>query len=142
MPDIPAIPDPLSTGGGNADLRPLEDVRLLNEDLASLVRRSLVKTSKPSEVRRQLRELSESWSQLTPLPRLPSLKDALTLHPVRIIPFEGEWCVACGEGHYAWPLEKAVAIKQACVLAKRMGCSQIAVCDEHDHEIEVLSATA
>jgi hypothetical protein len=131
-----------------------EDMDLLREDLASLVRRTLETGSKAADIGERIENLSGIWSKLTPLPTRPSdsqngrprrpasgRHDAVS-YPVRIVPFEGQWCVACGKGHFAWPLEKTEATRQAGELAAKMGCSTIAVCDENNDVLEVLTVTA
>jgi hypothetical protein len=128
-----------------------ENMNLLREDLGSLVRRTLENGKKARGLGKRVEELSGILSKLTPLPVRPSESQNKrrrrqisarrnVSYLVRVVPFEGQWCVACGTGHFAWPLEKTAATHQACELAKKMGLSQIAVCDENDLVLDVLNA--
>jgi hypothetical protein len=64
---------------------------------------------------------------------------AVLPNAVRVIPFEGRWCVAYGRGHYATPLAREEAIEQAIQLAKVARVPEIAICDGSGRTIEVLA---
>jgi hypothetical protein len=64
--------------------------------------------------------------------------NAASSYVVRVIPFEGEWCVACRKGYYAIPLDKTAAIEWAKRLAAESEVCEVAVCGENETVIEVL----